>query len=170
MNTNWLKYSLLFVLIVMLQIWILNKIHLFGFATPLFYTYFILKLPANMGRNPLIITAWFLGLVIDLFTYTWGFNMLACTVMGFSRYYILDAFAPRGMANSFIPSSETFGLSLFMRYAAVLVVFHHIVLFTVESFTFFNIVALVSGIAGSAILTLLLIFGTEQLNLGFFKK
>ena len=170
MSANWLRYSLLFFLLVALQIWILNRIHLFGFATPLFYTYFILKLPANIGRNPLIITACFLGLIIDFFSYTLGFNMLACTIMGFSRYYILDAFAPRDMANFFIPSVETFGLSLFMHYAAVLVVIHHVVLFVAESFTFFNIVMLVLGIVGSAILTLLLIFGTEQLKLDFLNK
>ena len=170
MSTNWLRYSLFFFLLVMLHIWILNKIHLFGFATPLFYTYFILKLPADMGRNPLIITACFLGLVIDFFGYTMGFNMLACTVMGFSRHYVLNAFAPRDMANSFVPSIGTFGSLLFMRYATILVVIHHIVLFTAESFSFFNIVALVLGIVGSAILTLLLIYGTEQLKLDFLKK
>ena len=170
MSTNWLRYSLLFFLLVALQIWILNKIHLFGFATPLFYIYFILKFPANIGRNALVIIACLLGLVIDFFSYTLGFNMLACTVMGFSRYYILEAFAPRDMANSFVPSAETFGFSLFMRYAAVLVVIHHVVLFTVESFTFFNIVMLLLGIVGSSILTLLLIFGTEQLKLDFLKK
>ena len=167
---NWLRFSLIFVLLVMLQVWVLNKIHLFGLATPLFYIYFILKLPADMGRKSLIVVACLLGLVIDLFGYTLGFNMLACTVMGFSRYYILNAFAPRDMANSFIPSVETFGFSLFMRYAAILVVIHHTVLFLTESFTFFNIIMLVLEIAGSVALTLLLIFGIEQLRLGLLRR
>ncbi len=167
---NWLRFSFIFLLLVMLQVWILNTIHLFGLATPLFYSYFILKLPADTSRNSLVIIACSLGLVIDLFSNTMGFNMLACTVMGFSRYYILDAFAPRDMAKSIIPSIETFGFRLFMRYAAILVVIHHVVLFTAESFIFFNIVMLVLKIVGSTILTLLLVLGTEQLKLNFLRK
>ncbi len=170
MSSNWLRYSLLFLLLVILQIWILNRIHLFGFATPILYIYLIMKLPADMGRNSLLFTASLLGLVIDFFSYTLGFNMLACVAMGFSRYYILNAFAPRDMAESFVPSVETFGLPLFLRYAAILALIHHIVFFVVESFTFLDISTLTLKIAGSSVLTLLLIFGTEQLKLDFLKK
>lgn len=170
MSTNWLRYSLFFVFLVILQIWILNRIHLFGFATPLLYIYFILKLPANMGRNYLLLIAFMLGLVIDFFSYTLGFNMLACTVMGFSRYYIFNAFAPRDMANAFIPSIETFGTPLFMRYAVILTVIHHIVFFVAESFTLFDLFTLSLKVVGSVVLTMLLIWGIEQLKLDFLKK
>ncbi len=168
MSTNWLRYSLFFIFLVILQICILNRIHLFGFATPLFYIYFILKLPADMGRNYLLFIAFMLGLVVDFFSYTLGFNMLACTVMGFSRHYIFNAFAPRDVANAFIPSIETFGTSLFMRYAVILTAIHHIVFFVAESFTLFDLFTLSLKIAGSVVLTMLLIWGTEQLK--FLKK
>ena len=155
----------------MLQIWILNRIHFFGFAIPLFYVYFILKLPADMGRNFLLFTACFLGLVVDFFSYTLGINMLACTVTGFSRFYVLKAFAPRDMADSCIPSVETFKPSkAFMRYAMVLVVIHQIVFFVTESFTLLDLSTLLLKIAGSSVLTIFLIFGTEQLKLDFLKK
>ena len=165
-----LKYFLFFVLLVLLQSWILNGIHIFGFATPLLYTYLIMKLPADMGRNSLLFIASLLGLIIDFFTYTLGLNMLACTIMGFSRYYTLNAFVPRDMTGSFVPSVKTFGFWLFMRYAAVLIIIHHSVLFVTESFSFLDLSTLALRIAGSSILTLLLIFGTEQLNLDFLKK
>ena len=170
MSTNWIKYSLFFILLVILQIWILNRIHLFGFAAPLFYVYFILKLPADMGRNSLLFFSCLLGFVIDFFSYTLGFSMLACTVMGFSRHYVFDAFAPRDMADSFVPSVGTFGSLLFLRYAVTLVVIHHIVFFIAESFTLFNLLNLLLKIAGSSVLTILLIWGIEQLKLEFLKK
>ena len=170
MSSNWLRYSLFFIILVILQIWILNRIHLFGYAMPLFYIYFILKLPANMGRNYLLLIACILGLVIDFFNYTLGFNMLACTVMGFSRYYAFNAFAPRDMANAFVPSIETFGLSLFMRYAVILVAIHHVVFFVAESFTFLDLYTLLLKIVGSSVLTILFIWGAEQLKLEFLKK
>ena len=170
MSTNWFRYTLFFLVLVILQLWILNRIHLFGFAAPLFYVYFILKLPADMGRNSLLFTACLLGLVIDFFSYTLGFSMLACTVMGFSRHYVFDAFAPRDMADSFVPSVETFGSLLFLRYVAVLVIIHQIVFFTAESFTLFNLSSILLKIAGSSVLTILLIWGIEQLKLEFLKK
>ena len=170
MSTNWLRYSLFFFLLVILQLCILNKIHLFGFATPLFYIYFILKLPADMRRNSLLLTAFLLGLIIDFFSYTLGLNALACTIVGFSRHYVLNAFAPKDMVSSFAPSVETFGFYLFMRYAAVLVVIHHVVFFVIESFSFFDLLTLVLRIIGSSILTLLLTLGTEQLKLDFLQK
>ena len=154
----------------MLQIWILNEIHLFKLATPLFYIYFIIKLPADMGRNSLLFTACFLGLTIDFFSYSLGFNMLACTIVGFFRYYILNAFAPRDMADSFVPSVETFGLPLFMRYTAILVIIHHTVFFIAENFSFFSLLMLTLKIVVSIILTLLLVLGTEQLKFDFLKK
>jgi len=170
MSENWLKYTLFFVAIGLLQIWILNRVHLFGFATPLFYVYFILKLPADMGRNSLLFIAALLGLIIDCFSYTFGINMLACTIMGFSRHYALNYFAPRDTAGSFVPSVETFGLPLFIRYLAVLIIIHHTVLFVIESFSFFNLSTLMLRIVGSFILTSLLIFGTEQFKIDFLKK
>ena len=169
MSANWFRYTLFFLVLVILQIWILNKIHLFGFATPLFYTYFILKLP-DIGRNPLLFIACFLGLVIDFFSYTLGLNMLACTMMGFSRHYAINTFAPRDMSESFVPSVETFGFPLFMRYALVLTLIHHLIFFVTESFTFLDPLTLLLKIAGSFILTMLLIWGTEQLKLEFLKK
>ena len=96
--------------------------------------------------------------------------MLACTVIGFSRHYIFTAFAPRDMTDSFVPSVETFGSSLFMRYTVVLVVIHHIIFFVAESFTLLDLSTLLLKIAGSSVLTMLLIWGTEQLKLDFLKK
>ena len=170
MSTNWLRYSLFFCLLVILQLCVLNKIHLFGFATPLFFICFILKLPADMNRNSLLLIAFLMGLIIDFFSYTLGLNALACTIMGFSRHYMLNVFAPRDMVSSFALSVETFGFYLFMRYAAVLVIIHHVVFFVTESFSFFDLPTLILRITGSSILTLLLIFGTEQLKLDFLKK
>ena len=170
MRTDWLRYTLFFSLLVMLQIWVFNRIHIFHYFTPLFYVYFILKLPADMGRNALLITVCFLGFLVDFFSYTLGFNMLACTITGFLRYYIFNVFAPRDMIGFFVPSVETFGLAQFLKYATSLVLIHHVILFSTEIFTLFDPLTLFIKISGSVVLTILLILGTEQLKLDFLKK
>ncbi len=170
MGIDKLKYSLFFLLLVLLQVWVFNRIHLFGVATPLFYIYFILKLPIDMGRNWLLLISYLLGFVVDAFGYTLGINMLACTILGFSRHYLIGFFAPRDMVNSYVPSADTFGMSLFIRYASLSVLIHHIVFFITESSSLSDPFMIILRILGSSLLTVLLIFGSEQLKFEFLKK
>jgi len=50
MKLSYLYEIVRFVLLILLQVLLLNRISLFGLATPVLYGYFLLKLP--MGRNP----------------------------------------------------------------------------------------------------------------------
>ncbi|MCC8147330.1 MAG: rod shape-determining protein MreD [Bacteroidales bacterium] len=170
MGNTWLKLILLFVLLFFLQVWLFNKIHLFGYATPLLYIYLILKLPVDMNRNVVVVIAALTGLLIDVFSYTLGMHMLATVVAGFMRYYLLKIFTPRDMFESVLPSFSSFGYSLFLRYAGFVVLIHHILLFSIESLSLFDPVNLILRIVGSFILTMFLIFAFESINLGSFKK
>lgn len=67
MIINYIYRILWFVGLVLLQVLILNNIHLAGYATPFLYTYFILKFPSSVSRNELLLWAFFLGLIIDIF-------------------------------------------------------------------------------------------------------
>lgn len=164
MGNNWIKLIGLFFLLLFLQIWLFNKIHFGGYAVPIVYIYLIIKLPVDLNRNMVLLIAAFLGFLLDLLGYTLGLNMLACVVAGFLRYYLLKLFTPRDMIESLLPSFSSFGKGLFLRYAAFVVLIHHIVLFTVEYYSLFDPVNLVLCIAGSFILTMFLIFGFESIN------
>ena len=161
---------LLFILLIVLQIALFNKIHLFGYATPLLYIYFIITLPGNMNRNLVLFLSAFLGLCIDWLNCTLGMNMLACVVIGFSRRFFLDWLAPGDLFENYIPSFRTFGIWPFLRYAFIMTLLHHIVLFTAESLSFFDPVTLIFRIVGSVILSILLILACESINLGILKK
>jgi rod shape-determining protein MreD len=166
MSSTSVKQIGLFILLVFLQVVLFDKIHLFGYATPLLYVYFILKLPADMNRNWIMILSALMGLCIDLFNYTLGLNMLACVVAGFMRYYSLKLFAPRDIFTTYIPSFATFGKWLFIRYAGLVVLLHQFVLFVVESLSLFDPLLLLYRIVGSFILTMFLIFSFERISLG----
>ena len=55
--------------LVLLQVLVLNQMHVGGYATPFFYIYFILKFNSRIGRNNLMLWAFFLGLMVDAFGY-----------------------------------------------------------------------------------------------------
>ncbi len=169
MNINTLKAAFLFIFLVLIQVWVLNNVHLLGVITPLLYVYFILKLSSGINRSWVVILSFLLGLTIDIFDNTPGLNALATTVAGFLRYYVLNLFSSRE-EDSYLPSARNLGLSPFMRYASVVVVIHHIILFTVESFSFYSPLMLVLKIAGSSLFTLLLILAFELFDFDILEK
>jgi len=170
MSSTGIRQILLFILLVFLQVGLFDKIHLFGYATPLLYVYFIIKLPAEMNRNLVLLLSALTGLCVDLFSYTLGLNMLACVVVGFMRHYFLSLFAPRDIFESYIPSFNSFGKGLFFRYAVFIVFLHQIILFVTESLSLFDPLILTFRIVGSFTLTMFLIFIFESVNLRGLKK
>ena len=53
-----------FIGLVLLQVLILNNVHIAGYATPFLYIYFILKFDSGTSRNELMLWAFFFGLVL----------------------------------------------------------------------------------------------------------
>ncbi len=170
MVVNWIRQIGLFLILILLQVWVFNQIHLFGVAIPLVYIYFVIKLPSEMNRSLVLALSFFLGLTIDMFSYTLGMSALASTAAGFSRYYSLKLFSPRDMPDIYIPSIRTLGVPVFLRYAGAVVLLHQVIYFITESLSMFDIVALLLKMAGSFILTMLLIFALESIHFDFLKK
>jgi rod shape-determining protein MreD len=164
MMISWIRQIALFFSFIFLQVWIFNKINLWGVATPLFYIYFIIKIPVNTNRNWGLFLAFLLGFFIDMFSYTRGFNTLACTVIGFIRPYALNFFSPRDGIEFGEPSVKNLGKGLFVRYVVFLTLLHHITLFCIESFSFFDPLHLLLRIAGSSILTIIFILIADRLT------
>lgn len=160
MKISWLKNTLLFVSLILLQVWVFNRVHLFGLFTPLPYVYFLLKMSNKMNRNAILLWVFGMGLCIDIFFNTPGLNALALTVAGFLRYYLLQLMSSRE-EDAIIPSTRTMGGWGFIRYALIVVVLHHTVLFATEAFSVYSPLLLVVKIAGSALLTLSLILVLE---------
>jgi hypothetical protein len=123
-----------------------------------------------MNRNLVIILSALIGLCVDLFEYTLGLNMLACVIVGFVRYYFLKLFAPRDIFESLIPSFNSFGQALFLRYAVAMTFLFLVILFVIESLSLFDPLTLTFRIIGSFILTMLLIYAFESINSGVLRK
>jgi hypothetical protein len=151
-------------------VWLFDKVHLFGYAIPLLYIHFIIKLPVNTNRNVVLLLSALMGLCIDLFEYTLGLNMLSCLAIGFSRYYLLKLFAPRDLFESDGPAIRSFGKALFFRYLASMVFLHQVVLFTTESLSLFDSSRLLFHILGSSVLTVSILYAFESINFGDSKK
>ena len=74
MVLNYLHKIGWFIGLVLLQVLILNNVHIAGYATPFLYIYLILKFESETPRNALMLWAFFLGLTVDIFSDTPGMN------------------------------------------------------------------------------------------------
>jgi len=160
----------LFILLVFLQIWLFGNIHLFGLATPLVYIYFLIKLPINMNRNAVLGLSALLGFILDIFSGALGLTMLVMTIVGFLRYYLLKLFVPRDIFDDSTPSFGTLGKLMFIRYAGTITLIHIFLLYSIESFSLFTPLLLFLRILSSFIITILLIFAFESVNIDVLKK
>ena len=76
-----------FIGLVLLQVLILNNVHIAGYATPFLYIYFILKFNSGTSRNELMLWAFFFGLTIDVFSDTPGMQQQPCCLLFFVLLY-----------------------------------------------------------------------------------
>jgi rod shape-determining protein MreD len=157
-------YGLYFVGLVLLQVLILNNIEISGFINPYFYILFILLLPFETPKWLLLVSAFALGLSIDLFSHTLGMHAFACVLVAYIRPFLLKVIAPReGYDAGTTPGVKYFGLDWFMRYAVIIVFTHHFALFFIETFKFHEFFSTLFRVILSSIFTLIIILLSQLL-------
>ena len=150
--------------LAMLQVLVLNQMHILGYATPFLFIYFILKLNTRIGRNALMLWAFSLGLLIDMFSNTPGVNAASATFLAFFRTSILRLVTLRDMDEGFRPGFRSMGVSAFLRYIFLASSLFCIVLFLIDTFSFYDFPVLFFKILSSIISTMLCILCVEMLG------
>lgn len=132
-----LKNTARFILLVLLQVVIVQNIRLGGYLILFPYVLFILLLPFEMNKLMVLFLSFLLGLTVDMFYDTAGMHAAACTLMGFSRNYVLRFIAPReGYDPGQAATVEHMGITWFVTYAGILIFIHHLFFFYLEIFRF----------------------------------
>ena len=144
-----------FIGLVLLQVLILNSVHIAGYATPFLYIYFILKFSSGTSRNELMLWAFFFGLTIDIFSDTPGMNAAAT---------VLRLFTPRDNLDSIIPSFKSMGITPFLKYTTASVFVHSLALLSIEFFSFTSIWLLLLRVLLCTILTVTCIIAIEGIK------
>ena len=158
-----IEFLFWFVGLVLFQVLLLNHIQIAGVINPFLYIYFIIALPIHTNRISLIFTGFFLGLVVDAFSNTWGIHAMGTTLIAFLRPYILRIVATQEELDKVMPGLRTMGVN-YVKYILLMVFVHHLSLFSLEAFSFeyFGIVLLKTLV--SSVITILLIFTLEKVR------
>lgn len=162
-----LRYSLVFVLLFLLQVLLFNNINFGGYINPYIYIMFIMLLPVEVPGWLLLIISFFTGLFIDFVSGTPGMNAGATVAAGFVRPYILRIISPRdGYEAGTAPSMLIYGFRWFLIYCLLLVSLHHFVLFFLEVFRFADFFRTLLRIILSSVFTVSFILLIEYYRRG----
>ena len=153
-----------FVFVALMQILFLNRISLFGYVTPLFYIWLIVRFDSYMKRTGMLLWAFSLGLVLDMFSGTPGLNAASATFLAMVQPGIVKVFVQTERYEQLIPSSATMGSRPFAGYLLLMTVLHHTTYFLLRSIPLGDWSVLVLKVIFSTLLTFIFMIVAERLT------
>lgn len=132
-----LRFGLILIVLVLLQVLLFNNIQFSGYVNPYIYIIFILLLPVEIPSWLLLLLSFGTGMIIDLYSGSPGMHSSASVLAGFVRPYVLRLISPRdGYETGAQPSMLIYGFRWFLLYSVIIVIVHHTALFYLEVFRF----------------------------------
>lgn len=148
-----------FVLLILVQVFIFNKLNFFGFINPLVYILFIYWYPIKENRTTFLVTSFLLGLCVDIFSDTLAINAAATVTIAYFRPVLMRfVFGVNYEFQSFKLNNSTKAQQI--TFLALLIVIHHVTYFVLEIFSFSNSLLILQKtlVIGLATLILCLLF------------
>ncbi|MBP5690978.1 MAG: rod shape-determining protein MreD [Bacteroidaceae bacterium] len=153
-----------FVFVALMQILFLNRISLFGYVTPLFYIWLIVRFDSYMKRTSMLLWAFSLGLVMDMFSGTPGLNAASATLLAMVQPGIVKMFVQTERYEQLFPSSASMGGRPFAGYLLLMTVLHHTTYFLLRSIPLGDWSVLVLKVIFSTLLTFIFMIVAERLT------
>lgn len=162
---NLVALILSFALYVLLQVFFVKHLVLFGSAFCFLYVAVVLLMPFETSLISLLWIGFGTGMVVDIFYDTLGMHAAATTLIAYLRQYVIRLLMPqRGYEERMRLSLRSMGFRWFFGYTILLAFVHHTVLFFLEAnnlelffYTFLKILA-------STLYTTLVVVGVQYLR------
>ncbi len=145
------------VLLLVVQVLVLNHLHLFDYITPLLIGYAITGCQRGANRIGLLVMGFVVGVIFDMFTNTLGMCAASCTLLAMIQPGVLHLFIPRDAADDIAPTIRNMGLGRFLPYTFILMTIFHGVFYMLDAFSLSNWLLTVEAIFGGALLTSVMI-------------
>lgn len=163
-----LSYGFMILTLGLVQLLFLKNLALFGHAFGFLYLLGLLILPSTLRTIPLMILAFFLGFVLDIFFETIGMHTAAATCFAFFKPIWLKISSPTGgYDEAEEPSLSQIGLGRFVTYAFPLLFLYGLVFFIADQWGTGSFFGVLSKSFFSALFTLILAVLVQLL---FFRR
>jgi hypothetical protein len=160
------KNIIRFILFILVQVYVLDNIHLHKLATPYLYMLFVIWMPFKMNRAWQLLIAFVFGFTLDSFRHNPGFHAAACVLIAYIRPFFISVLIPQEGADTNYnePSIKSMGgFTPYFIFVTALVLIHHAWLFLLEAWQVGNVWYFFGKTLLSSAISLGLIFVTELL-------
>ncbi len=131
MRSSILTFCFQFILLVLLQALVANRILLWDIVTPYIALFFIISLPVNLEKWVQLLACFLLGISIDFFENSGGANAAACIVAIYLKPFFIQLFyqGEETLRDLYLTKEKPF---LLLGVLLCLIFSHHLVLYTLE--------------------------------------
>ncbi|OIQ27949.1 MAG: rod shape-determining protein MreD [Bacteroidetes bacterium MedPE-SWsnd-G2] len=139
--------------LLLLQVTICNNINFLGYINPYVYVLFVLVFPINVNRQLFLFLSFLLGLCVDIFSDSGGVHAAATVALAYFRPPVLKFSFGAMYDYQTIKFSNT-EIGSRIGYFTLLVVLHHLILFSLEVFKFSEILLVLKKTLFSSLFTI----------------
>ena len=165
---NLISYGSLILILGLVQILFLRNLAVFGHAFGFLYLLGLLILPSTVRTIPLMLIAFCIGFILDIFFETIGMHTAAATLFAFLKPIWLKAASPTGgLDEAEEPSLGQIGFGRYISYAFPLLCVYSLVFFIADQWGTGGFFGILSKSFFSSLFTLLL---TLVVQLMFFSR
>ncbi len=157
MNSEIISNVFRFVLLVLVQVLVLNHLNFLGYVNPYVYILFILIFPLDGNKSLLIFLSFLIGLSVDIFGDSGGIHAAASVFIAYIRPLILKFSFGVSYEYNMVKINKAPVMERII-YISIMVILHHLVLFSLEIFSLSHILLLVKSTLFSSIFSIVLIF------------
>ena len=154
-----------FVLFILVQVFVLNTLHLHQYIIPYIYYLFILWLPFSIPRNALLVIGFFTGLTLDYFSMQIGVHAAACTLIAFVRPFIINVLSEKDTSEFSYrePSPKAMRWVPYIIYVLVLTILHHTFMTFLQWLQFGRFIDFLIKVITTTVISMLLVVTVELL-------
>lgn len=160
---DWTKQLGRYIVVMLLQVLLFNYLQLWDVCHPYIYIVCLLMMPITLPRSVDMFIGAAVGLVMDAFCNSIGIHMASCILLMYVRPYLLGTIVnDKDRLNEQI-SLRSLGLEATIKYVVILVLLHHLAVFSLSAWSWAHIGFVLLETVVSSIITITLIISYNLL-------
>ena len=161
---DWTKQLGRYVIVMLLQVLLFDQLQLWGVCHPYIYILCLLMMPITLPHSVDMVIGAVIGIIMDVFCNSLGVHTASCILIMFIRPYLIGAIVnDKDRLNEQI-SLRSIGMEAMIKYVVILVVIHHLVVFSLAAWSWHHIGFILLETLVSSIITISIIIGYNALR------
>lgn len=161
---DWSKPIVRYILVMLLQVLLFNRLQLAGVCHPYVYILCLLMMPATLPPSVDLLIGALAGLTMDIFCNSIGIHMAAGVLIMLIRPHLLQRIVKdKDRLNEEI-STHSLGTGTMLRYTILMVVIYHLTVFMIASWSWSHIGFVLIETIVSSLITIILILSYNTLK------